>query len=58
MIDLIQQGLLASHFLTSTRWECTLAAVWGQMSTGGGHSQLEEMIECCGGPSDDKEQLH
>ena len=26
------------------RWECNLAAVWGQMSTGGGHTQLEETM--------------
>ena len=26
------------------RWECNLAAVWGQMATGTGHAQLEEFI--------------
>ena len=32
------------------RWECNLAAVWGQMSTGGGHSQLEESMSVVGIP--------
>lgn len=32
------------------RWECNLAAVWGQMSTGGGHSQLEETMSVVGVP--------
>ena len=32
------------------RWECNLAAVWGQMSTGGGHSQLEEAMSVVGVP--------
>ena len=32
------------------RWECNLAAVWGQMSTGGGHSQLEENMSVLGVP--------
>ena len=31
-------------FKPLARWECNLAAVWGQMSTGGGHSQLEETM--------------
>ena len=31
------------------RWECNLAAVWGQMSTGG-HSQLEETMSVVGVP--------
>ena len=26
------------------RWECNLAAVWGQMATEGGHSHLEETM--------------
>ena len=26
------------------RWECNLAAVWGQMSTGGGHSNLVSVL--------------
>ena len=30
------------------RWECNLAAVWGQMPTGGGHSQLEETMSVIG----------
>lgn len=25
-------------------WECNLAAVWGQMSVGGGHSTLQESL--------------
>lgn len=41
-------------FTTSTpnlfRWECNLGAVWGQMSTGGGHSQLEETMSLVGVP--------
>ena len=32
------------------RWEFNLAAVWGQMSTGGGHSQLEEAMSVVGVP--------
>lgn len=32
------------------RWECNLAAVWGQMSTGGGHSQLQETMSVLGVP--------
>ena len=32
------------------RWECNLAAVWGQMATGGGHSQLEETMSVLGVP--------
>ncbi len=32
------------------RWECNLAAVWGQMSTGQGHSQLEESMSVLGIP--------
>ena len=33
-----------------SRWECNLAAVWGQMSTGGGHSKLEETLSVIGVP--------
>ena len=33
-----------------SRWECNLAAVWGQMSTGTGHSQLEETLGVMGIP--------
>ncbi len=32
------------------RWETNLAAVWGQMSTGGGHSNLEETMSVMGVP--------
>lgn len=32
------------------RWECNLAAVWGQMATGGGHSHLEETMGVLGVP--------
>lgn len=32
------------------RWECNLAAVWGQMATGGGHSQLKETMSVLGVP--------
>ena len=32
------------------RWECNLAAVWGQMSTGGGHSKLQETMGVLGVP--------
>ena len=32
------------------RWECNLAAVWGQMSTGGGHSKLQETMGTLGIP--------
>ena len=32
------------------RWECNLGAVWGQMSTGGGHTQLEESMSVVGIP--------
>ena len=32
------------------RWESNLAAVWGQMSTGGGHTQLQETMSALGVP--------
>ncbi len=32
------------------RWETNLAAVWGQMATGAGHSQLEEAMSVMGVP--------
>ena len=32
------------------RWESNLAAVWGQMTTGQGHSQLEESMSTMGVP--------
>ncbi len=31
-------------------WECNIAAVWGQMSIGGGHSNLEESMSVFGVP--------
>ena len=31
-------------------WECNLAAVWGQMMTGGGHSRLKETMSVLGVP--------
>lgn len=33
-----------------SRWESNLAAVWGQMSTGGGHSKLQETMGVLGIP--------
>ena len=33
------------------RWECNLAAVWGQMVTGGGHACLQETLSVLGIPS-------
>ena len=32
------------------RWECNLAAVWGQMATGGGHGHLEQTMSVLGVP--------
>ena len=32
------------------RWECNLAAVWGQMTTGGGYSPLKETMSILGIP--------
>ena len=32
------------------RWQCNLAAVWGQMTTGGGHTKLEETMGVLGVP--------
>ena len=32
------------------RWECNLAAVWGQISTGGGHTRLHETMGTLGVP--------
>ena len=32
------------------RWECNLAAVWGQMATGTGHNQMEETMGVMGVP--------
>ena len=34
----------------SKRWECNLAAVWGQMATGGGHAPLCETMSVLGVP--------
>ena len=34
----------------SKRWECNVAAVWGQMATGGGHAPLAEMMSIFGLP--------
>ena len=46
--------LETSHKVTGRkgyqRWECNLAAVWGQMSTGGGHSRLQETMGTLGVP--------
>ncbi len=36
--------------LCNFRWEPNVTAVWGQMSTGGGHSQLEETMSVLGVP--------
>ena len=33
------------------RWECNLAAVWGQVVTGGGHSSLNESLSVLGVPT-------
>ena len=33
-----------------SQWECNLAAVWGQMATGGGHSRLQETMSILGVP--------
>ena len=33
------------------RWECNIAAVWGQMTTGGGHSKLKETLATLGIPT-------
>ena len=32
-------------------WESNLAAVWGQMSTGGGHAPLQESMATIGVPT-------
>ena len=32
-------------------WECNLAAVWGQMATGGGHAPLTESMSVMGIPA-------
>ena len=32
------------------QWECNLAAVWGEMVTGGGHTRLEESLGVLGVP--------
>ena len=32
------------------RWECNVAAVWGQMATGGGYSKLNETMTTLGVP--------
>ena len=34
----------------TSRWESNLAAVWGQMATGGGHSRLQETMSTLGIP--------
>ena len=33
------------------RWECNMAAVWGQMSTGGGNACLTETMSVLGVPA-------
>ena len=33
------------------RWECNIAAVWSQMTTGGGHSKLKETLATLGIPT-------
>ena len=40
------QGMSGGHY-----WECNLAAVWGQMATGGGHTPLKESMAVLGIPS-------
>ena len=35
----------------SRRWECNIAAVWGQMATGGGHKKLERNNVLLGMPT-------
>ena len=40
------QGMSGGHY-----WECNLAAVWGQMATGGGHAPLTESMAILGIPS-------
>ena len=35
----------------SRRWECNIAAVWGQMATGGGHKKLRETMAFLGVPT-------
>ena len=37
---------------THTRWECNLAAVWGQVTTGEGYNPLEESMATLGVPED------
>lgn len=32
------------------QWECNLAAIWGEMSTGGGHTRLQETMSVLGVP--------
>ena len=32
------------------QWECNLGAIWAEMSTGGGHSRLEETLSVLGVP--------
>ena len=34
----------------SKRWECNVAAVWGQMATGGGHTPSAEAMTVLGVP--------
>ena len=40
------QGVTGGHY-----WECNLAAVWGQMATGGGHAPLVGSMAVLGIPS-------
>ena len=40
------QAMSGGHY-----WECNLAAVWGQMATGGGHAPLTESMAVLGIPS-------
>lgn len=42
--------LAVTYTYLLVRWECNLAAVWGQMCTGGGHSRLEETMSVVGVP--------
>ena len=40
------------------QWEANLAAVWGQMATGGGHKPFSEMMAVFGVPIMTKKYNH
>ena len=63
MFQVSIKGLKFSSFKITCKdshntWECNLAAVWGQMVTGGDHSQLEEQMSALEVPNNIKGKFY